>query len=51
LDQTDVKLFVAKGDPLAPFLYLIVAEGLSEIVRQVVGQNLLKRYKIGKKRK
>jgi len=39
-----------QGDPLAPFLFLIVAEeGLSRIVRQVVDKNLLKGIKVRKK--
>jgi len=38
-----------QGDPLPPFLFFIVAEGLSGIVRQVVDKNLLKVIKVGKK--
>jgi len=39
-----------QGDPLAPFLYLVVAEGLAGLVRQVVKTNILYGLKIGKKK-
>jgi len=38
-----------QGDPLAPFLYLVVAEGLTGLVRQVVKTNMLSGLKIGRK--
>jgi len=38
-----------QGDPLAPFLFLIVAEGLSGLVRQAVKAKLLSRVKVGRK--
>lgn len=38
-----------QGDLLALFLFLIVAEGLSGLVRQAVDKNLLKGIKVGKK--
>jgi len=37
-----------QGDPLAPFLFLIVAEGLDGLVRQVLKMNLLKGVKVGR---
>ena len=37
-----------QGDPLAPFLFLVVAEGLSGVVRQALKNNLLSGLKIGK---
>lgn len=36
------------GDPLAPFLFLIVAEGLSGMMRQARRLNLYKGFKVGR---
>ena len=36
-----------QGDPIAPFLFLIVAEGLGGLMRAAVHQNLFTGYKIG----
>jgi len=38
-----------QGNPLAPFLFLVVAEGLAGLVRQAVKANLLAGLKIGRK--
>jgi len=38
-----------QGDPLAPFLFLVVAEGLAGLVRQAGKANLLSGLKIGRK--
>jgi len=38
-----------QGDPLAPFLFIIVAEGLAGLVRQALKTNLLSGVKIGSK--
>jgi len=38
-----------QGDPLAPFLFLVVAEGLAGLVRQAVKAQLLSELKIGRK--
>jgi len=38
-----------QGDPLAPFLFIVVAEGLASLVRQAVRVNLLTGLKIGRK--
>jgi len=38
-----------QGDPLAPFMFLVVAEGLAGIARQVMKTNLLTGLKIGNK--
>jgi len=38
-----------QGDPLAPFLFIVVAEGLAGLVREVVKANLLTGLKIGRK--
>jgi len=36
-----------QGDPLAPFLFLVVAEGLAGLVRQASKQNMLTGVKVG----
>jgi len=36
-------------DPLAPFLFLVVAKGLVGLVRQASKQNMLKGVKVGRK--
>jgi len=38
-----------QADPLAPFLFIVVAEGLAGLVRQAVKARLLSGIKIGKK--
>ena len=38
-----------QGDPMAPFLFLIVAQGLSGLVKQATRKNLLSGIKIGDK--
>jgi len=38
-----------QGDPLAPFLFIMVAEGLAGLVRQALKANLLSGVKIGNK--
>ena len=38
-----------QGDPLAPFLFLVVAEGLTGLVREAVKVDLLTGLKIGRK--
>jgi len=40
---------LGQGDPLAPFLFLVVAEGLAGLVRQKVKKNMLKGLKVGSK--
>ena len=37
-----------QGDPLAPFLFIVAAEGLSGLVRQAVKANLLVGIKVGR---
>jgi len=37
-----------QGDPLAPFLFLIVAEGLAGLVRKAVKEDLLRGIKVGR---
>ena len=36
-----------QGDPLAPFLFLIAAEGLAEVSRMAVEKNLIDSLEIG----
>ena len=36
-----------QGDPLAPFLFLIVAEGLAGAVRKAIEQNLVESLEVG----
>ena len=38
-----------QGDPMAPFLFLVVAEGLASLVRQASKQNMLTGVKVGRK--
>jgi len=38
-----------QGDPLTPFLFIVVAEGLAGLVRQTVKNNLLHGIKVGSK--
>ena len=37
-----------QGDPLAPFLFLVVAEGLAGLVRQATKKNMLRGVKVGR---
>lgn len=37
-----------QGDPLAPFLFIIVVEGLAELARQAIKANVLSGLKIGR---
>jgi len=37
-----------QGDPLAPFLFLVVAEELAGLVRKAVKENLLRGIKVGR---
>lgn len=48
LREFELKRGVRQGDPLSPFLYLIVIEGLSLLVKRVVNKGLLKAAEIGK---
>ena len=38
-----------QGDPMAPFLFLVVVEGLAGLVRQATKQNMLTGVKVGRK--
>ena len=35
------------GDPLAPFLFTIMAEGLSDLMREAVSRNLYRGFNVG----
>jgi len=39
-----------QGDPLAPFLFLIVAEGLASVVRNAVEKEMLQSLIVGDKK-
>ncbi|XP_040869025.1 secreted RxLR effector protein 78-like [Glycine max] len=39
-----------QGDPLAPFLFNIAAEGLTGLMRTAVSKNLFSSYKVGKQK-
>ena len=38
---------LCQGDPLAPFLFLVVAEGLSGLMREASAKGYYKDYKVG----
>jgi len=44
--EIDIQRGLKQGDPLAPFLFLLVAEGFSGVMRNVVRRNLFKGFKI-----
>ena len=43
------KIGFRQGDPISPFLFLIVAEGLARMVSQAIQKNLYKGVKVGSK--
>lgn len=48
IKEFNIQKGLKQGDPLAPFLYLMVAEGLSGLMRNTVAMGLFKGVKIGK---
>ncbi|XP_057426239.1 uncharacterized protein LOC130719643 [Lotus japonicus] len=46
-DEFCMELGMRQGDPMAPFLFLIVAEGLNALLRQAVNLNLFSGYRFG----
>ncbi|CAL0305562.1 unnamed protein product [Lupinus luteus] len=46
--QFSVSRGIRQGDPMAPFMFLMVAEGFAGLVRQARNVGLLDGYKIGK---
>jgi len=38
-----------QGDPIAPFLFIVVAKGLTGLVRQALRTNMLAGIKVGRK--
>lgn len=46
-EEVNIEKGLKQGDHLAPFLFLMVAEGLSGLVRNVVELGIFKGYKVG----
>ncbi|XP_019435061.1 PREDICTED: uncharacterized protein LOC109341583 [Lupinus angustifolius] len=45
--QFSVSRGISQGDPMAPFLFLIVAEGLSGLVKSAINKDLFSGFKVG----
>jgi hypothetical protein len=46
-EQIDISKGLKQGDPLAPFLFLIVAEGLSALMHKAVSLGFFRGFKVG----
>jgi hypothetical protein len=46
-EEINIARGLKQGDPLAPFLFLLVAEGLGAIVRQTVNFNRFSPFLVG----
>lgn len=46
-DEIKIQRGLKQGDPLAPFLFLMVAEGLSGLVRSAVSRGVFKVFRVG----
>lgn len=46
-EEFGMSIGIRQGDPLSPFLFLLVAEGLSVTMKQTVELNMFSGYKIG----
>lgn len=46
-DEVSIQRGLKQGDPLAPFLFLLVAEGLSSLIREVVPIGKFKGFRVG----
>jgi hypothetical protein len=46
-EEINIARGLKQGDPLAPFLFLLVAEGLGAILRQAVNLNRFSPFSIG----
>lgn len=47
-DEFKMEKGIRQGDPLAPFLFLVVAEGLNGLLKQAVATNNYRPMKVGK---
>ena len=45
-EEIDIQRGLNQGDPLAPFLFLLVAEGFSGLMKNVVDRNLFKGFEV-----
>ena len=45
--EVKIQKGLKQGDPLAPFLFLLVAEGLSGLMKKAVELGLFKGFKVG----
>jgi hypothetical protein len=45
-EEIDIKRGLKQGDPLAPFLFLVVAEGFSGLMDNAVNRNLFKGFEV-----
>jgi hypothetical protein len=46
-EEIDIKRGLKQGDPLAPFLFLLVAEGLGGLIKRAVELNRFGGFRIG----
>ncbi|GAU40270.1 hypothetical protein TSUD_60610 [Trifolium subterraneum] len=47
IEEIDIQRGLKQGDPLAPFLFLVVAEGFSGLMRTAVERNLFHGFRVG----
>jgi hypothetical protein len=45
--EINIQRGLKQGDPLAPFLFLLVAEGFAGLMRSAVEKNLFKGFSVG----
>jgi hypothetical protein len=45
--EINIQRGLKQGDPLAPFLFLLVAEGFAGLMRSAVEKNLFKGFRVG----